>query len=189
TNNYEVTFALMVATAIASIMTGQLYGYSFFTRQLALRGVQIEGHREMSLLRTSRVRDVMRNDHLVIYDQTCLFDMRGQFHESHAPIFVINEEDKLVGAISFDDLADAALSQDINRVTASELMRHTAVVLTPDDDLATAFGRCQVQNEEHIPVVESRQSLRVVGEVRMRDLIQAYNRALLDARAAEQGRS
>ncbi len=185
TSNYEVTFALMVSAAIASILTRQLFGYSFFTWQLAWRGVKIEGHREMNLLRTRKVREVMRTDHLVMHAETCLFDMRTQFHENHAPIFVVDDDDKLVGSISFEDLADAALSMDVNKVTAKEILHPVAVALTPDDDLATAFSRCQVQHEEHIPVVESRQTLKVIGDVRMRDLVQAYNRALLDSRAAD----
>lgn len=66
-------------------------------------------------------------------------------------------------------------------------MRPVAVTLRPGDDLAAALARCRAFQLEHLPVVEGRDSV-LVGEVRMRDLIEAYNLALLEARAHEQGR-
>ena len=73
-------------------------------------------------------------------------------------------------------------------ITAERLVRRSDVVLTPDDDLATALRRCQSRHEQNIPVVRSRDDPEVVGEVRLTDLIRAYNQALLLARAQEHGR-
>ena len=60
-------------------------------------------------------------------------------------------------------------------------------VLEPGENLASALERCRATAIEHIPVVDSRDSRKVLGEVRQSDLIRAYNRALLDARAQERG--
>jgi hypothetical protein len=43
--------------------------------------------------------------------------------------------------------------------------------------------------EGHIPVVDDAEDMHVIGEVRYQDLVLAYNRALLAARAAERGES
>jgi hypothetical protein len=40
-----------------------------------------------------------------------------------------------------------------------------------------------------MPVVNNGTDRRVIGEVRLSDLVLAYNRALLEARAAERGES
>ena len=63
------------------------------------------------------------------------------------------------------------------------------VALVPQDDLETALRLCEVNEEEHVPVVDNAQDMRVIGEVRYQDLVLAYNRALLAARAAERGES
>jgi hypothetical protein len=44
-----------------------------------------------------------------------------------------------------------------------------------------------MNDEEHMRGVDNGQDLHVIGEVRRADLVLAYNRALLDARAAERG--
>lgn len=44
-----------------------------------------------------------------------------------------------------------------------------------------------MNDEEHMPVIEKRMDLHVIGEVRHADLVLAYNRALLEARRVERG--
>jgi CBS domain-containing protein len=68
-------------------------------------------------------------------------------------------------------------------------VHRTPVVLVPQDDLETALRLCEMNDEEHMPVVDNGRDMRVIGEVRYQDLVLAYNRALLAARAAERGES
>jgi Mg/Co/Ni transporter MgtE len=68
-------------------------------------------------------------------------------------------------------------------------VHRTPIALTPDDDLETALRLCEMNDEEHMPVVDDGATLHVIGEVRYQDLVLAYNRALLAARAEECGES
>ncbi len=189
TTDYGITFALMASVAVATLLTRQLYGHSFFTWQLACRGVDVEGHRELALLRTRRVRDVMRDDHVEVPRSAPLEEVKRRFHERHGPIFVVEEDGTLYGAITLEDLVEAEFAPgDGERPRAERLARRLPVVLFPQEDLAAAFRRCHTYQLEHVPVVRSARDFHLVGEVRMRDLIEAYNRALLEARAQEQGR-
>lgn len=187
TSNYAVTFALMASVAVASLLTRQLFGYSFFTWQLARRGIDLAEHRELGLLRHRRVAEVMRDDQVSVLPEDGLATIWARFHERRGPIFVVDARGRLVGRIDFEDLLDAGLDPerpaDLN---AARLMRPVAVTLQPQDDLASAFSRCRAFEIEHLPVVDGRDSV-LVGEVRMRDLIASYNLALLEARAFEQG--
>jgi hypothetical protein len=54
-------------------------------------------------------------------------------------------------------------------------------------DLERALGIAESTQEEHLPVVDRRDGGRIIGVVQRADLIQAYNRALLRARAVERG--
>ncbi len=187
TTDYGITFALMAAVAVASLITRQLYGHSFFTWQLACRGVDVEGHRELALLRGRRVADVMRRDHVEVPRGASLTEVKRRFHERHGPIFVVEADGSLYGAITLEDLVEAEFAAE-EAVPAERLARRLPVVLFPGEDLAAAFRRCRTYQLDHVPVVRSAKDFHLVGEVRMRDLIEAYNRALLEARAQEQGR-
>lgn len=188
TTNYGVTFALMGSVVVASLVTNALWGQSYFHWQLAERGLSLDDSREQGILRQRRVADVLRRDIITVPTTTDLDELKRRFRLSHAPIFVVDEEGRLKGTISIDDLVDAAFAGDApDGITAAELARSSPVVLRASDDLATAFGRCRAREEEHVPVVEDGESQRILGEVRFSDLLRAYNQALLEARAIEHG--
>jgi CIC family chloride channel protein len=182
TANYGVTFAVMVAVAVASVLCRQIHWHSYFTWVLAQRGINL------LLLRTGRVADVMRRQVVTVGLAATLEELKALFRHRHLPIFVIDDNGKLVGAINFDDLADAAFDPaQTEPPTARDLVHRTPVALSPEDDLETALRLCEMNDEEHMPVVDNGRDLHVIGEVRHSDLVLAYNRALLAARAAERG--
>ncbi len=165
----------------------QLHRHSFFTWQLAARGIDLMAGRDQSLLRSGRLGEVMRAEVATVGLETDLEQMKALFRERHLPIFVVDEDGKLYGPIAFEDLADAAFRTDPAPATARDLVHRIPMVLVPEDDLETALRSCETNREEHLPVVEDRDGLKVIGEVRYQDLVLAYNRALLAARAAERG--
>lgn len=51
---FELTgdYTLTIAVSLSSLLTRRFYGHSFFTRQLAGRGIRIEAARDAALLRS-----------------------------------------------------------------------------------------------------------------------------------------
>lgn len=190
TADYGVTFAVMIAVAVASVFCRQLYRHSFFTWQLARRGIDLHTRRDRHLLRATRIAEVMRREVVTVPLAADLERLKTMFRHRHLPIFVVDEQGRLQGAITFEDFAEAVFEPDREAPPiACDLVRRTPDALVPEDDLETALRLCDVNREEHLPVVADRAGQRVVGEVRYQDLVLAYNRALLAARAAERGES
>jgi len=188
THDYGVTFALMVAVAIATLFTMQVHGHSFFTWQLARAGLNLGRALELRLLERRRVAEIMTPEHHSVAASATLEDLKRRFRASHVPIYVRDDAGRLVGEVSFGDLADAAFAPARGaEPTAGDLARPVGLVLYPDDDLASAWRRARHQAEDHIPVVRSPKDRTVLGEVMIRDLMLAYNDALLEARARERG--
>jgi CIC family chloride channel protein len=188
TTDYGVTFALMVAVAVASVTSNQIWPHSFFTWQLAKRGIQL-GRRDQGVLRATRVRTVLRRQVVRVGLEATLEEIKALFVQRHLPIFVVDDDDRLVGTIHFEDLADAAFDPERagQRITARDLVHRIPLALTPDDDLETALRLAETNDEEHMPVVEDGKDMKVIGEVRRADLVLAYNRALLQTRDPERG--
>jgi len=190
TADYGVTFAVMIAVAVASVFCRQLHWHSYFTWQLARRGIDVMARRDRGLLRATRLAEVMRREIVTVSLEADLERLRTMFRHRHLPVFVVDEEGRLYGAITFEDFADAALEPEQERPpTARDLVHRIPEALLPEDDLETALRLCERNQEEHMPVVDNRTDRKVIGEVRYQDLVLAYNRALLAARAAERGES
>ncbi|MDX1541951.1 MAG: chloride channel protein, partial [Geminicoccaceae bacterium] len=185
TTDYGVTFALMAAVAVASVTATQIWPHSFFTWQLSVRGIRL-GRRDQAVLKSTKVRSVLRRQVVRVGLQATLEEMKSLFVQRHLPIFVIDDDDRLVGTIHFEDLADAAFDPERagETITARDLVHRIPLALTPDDDLETALRLAEINDEEHMPVVDDAEAMKVIGEVRLADLVLAYNRALLQTTGA-----
>jgi CIC family chloride channel protein len=190
TTDYGVAFAVMVCVAVASVLCRQVHWHSFFTWQLAQRGIDLQARRDDSLLRARRLSEILRREVVTVGLDADLEQLKAAFRHRHLPIFVVDEQQRLYGSIAFEDLADAAFEPNRTApVSARDLVHRTPVALVPQDNLETALRLCEANCEEHLPVVNNGTERKVIGEVRRSDLVLAYNQALLEARAAERGES
>lgn len=189
TGDYQITIAVMIATAIATLVVQQVYGRSFFHRQLERRGIELGGGHDLGLLRSLQVGDVMSPRFDAVRGDCAMGELRHRLeHAPYGELFVLDEAGRLLGVLTYADLHRAVAElDDAAAANALDVARRNPPVLVADDDLARALEVMQSEHEEHVPVVADRDSLIVVGFLHDRDAVHAYNRALLQARQEEQG--
>jgi len=184
TENYALTIAVMVATALASLITSYIYGHSFFTWQLESRGISLEGTREQRLLQSIRVGEIMRQDYVAVDPADPLARVRSQLIRSHfGTIFVVDRDGVLHGTITLSDLADSAFDTSMDSLLNAQDVCHLhPLAVDADDDLGRAFGLMESGGEDHVPVVESHESMKLIGILHQRDVMHAHSRVILGAR-------
>ncbi len=190
TADYQVTVALMVATAIASLITNYWFGKSFFYAQLAERGLDLSGGRARHILCRRRVGELISDRFEFVDRNATLGDLRRLLQSRpHANFVVVDEDRHLVGVIGFSEINEMALDPEFKTpVRAGEMARPVAVVLKAGDSLEEALRQLEASGEEFLPVIDDEQSRKVVGILRQADVLLAYNHALLEAQAEESGR-
>ena len=106
----------------------------------------------------------------------------------HGELFVVDEKGALTGTITLEDLADGAFDHSIDDVVkARDVARLHPPVLEAEVSLEDALRMMQDTGEEHVAVVENRDSMKLVGFIHEIDVMFVYNRALLEARREERG--
>ena len=187
TGDYELTIGVMIATVIASQISLNALGFSFFSWQLNQRGISLKGGREAAVLRSRLVRDVMKDDLLAIGPGESLVQIRLKLLESsYGELFVIGDDNVLVGTITLRDLSQNAFEHDKDDVlTAGDIARKKPPTACVSDTLETAVTLMEQCSEEHIAVVESKDNNRLVGVLHERDVLAAYHRAVLETRPSE----
>ena len=183
TTSYSLTIAVMIATAISSLVTHQVLGRSFFTWQLRARGIDVSREKETHLLRATRLHEIMSHDVVLVRHDASVASVRDRLRRSsQGAAFVVDENDRLYGTLSFDDLnGDQAHAAK----TARAVAQTDFDVLTVDDSLEDAIDVLNTQFADCLPVVDSEKNLRVVGAIHQRDATLAQNRLRL---RAHQGR-
>jgi CIC family chloride channel protein len=189
TGDYAITIAVMIATVVASLITQQVFGHSFFTWQLAGRGLDLKGGRSQNLLRSIRVEAVMKPDYDSVSPPALMIEVRDALQKSRCgEIFVVDDAGALHGTITLADLFDTAFDTELDAViNAEDVARRNPPVLTPEDTLDEAMSVMDAVDEEHIAVVRDKKDMIVAGFVHQLDVVKTYNQAVLEARAEEQG--
>jgi len=189
TSNYALTLGVMIAVVVASEITHIFFGRSFFTVQLERRGINIKEGVETEIMRSVRVGRVITNDGETVNWGVSLGELRTSLQKSIVgEIFVLRGDDELYGTVTLADLSEAAFDHDVDDlINAGDVARLHPPVLTPDDDLETALALMRDTGEEHIAVVNDTETMKFRGCVHHRDVMGAYNRALLELRHEEHG--
>lgn len=187
TGDYAVTLAVMVAVVVSTVITRQVTGHSHFTFQLARRGIDLKAGFEAALLRGIRVRDVMDPACVTVGAGVRLPEIRARLVQSRVgEVFVVRGDGTLLGTITLQDLSEMAFDAACDDLlTASDVARLNPPALAVNADLETALETMRNADEEHIAVVDSTDTRVLRGCVHERDVIAAYNRALVRSRREE----
>jgi CIC family chloride channel protein len=89
---------------------------------------------------------------------------------------VMNDKGELSGIFSINDFRGILFESDISDpVTMKDLAQTKVVVTNPTEDLNEVLKKVTVRNLRQIPVVEERNSKRLLGMLDRRDIILFYN--------------
>lgn len=182
TGDYQLTMAVMLGTVIASVITSQWHGSSFFRTSLMRRGVDVSGRVEVDLLQTQRVDSLMSTHFSWVGLDTGLADLRLYLRTApYGELFVLTDDGRLFGTIVLTDLDEEAAFDHIldDLVIAADVARRHPPMLEAGDNLQDAITLMETVREEHIPVVDNRRDRRLVGFVHEKDVMLAYSRALV----------
>jgi CIC family chloride channel protein len=187
TGNFAIAIAVMVAVVISSVLTQIVLGESLFSWQLARNGVSLKAGREMGLLQQIRVRDVMKADHVALRPDAGFDTVIQALHGARfGEVFLVDEDGRLTGVVTLLDVMPDD-ETDRSALVAADLARPDPPVLEAGDTLDTAMELMDQAGESHIAVVDRGEARRLVGFVHEHDVMLAYHRAILRARAEERG--
>jgi CIC family chloride channel protein len=189
TGDYALTVAVMVASVLATVVMDQFQGGTFFQWQLKCRGLSTRWGREVNLLRTIKVADVMKREYETVPLTEGLTAVREKLiNAPYSELFVIDDQGKLHGTITLTDLRHAAFDPKLgDEVIAGQVARSKPPVLYRTDNIEKAIKLMEQTGEEHLPVLNSPEERQIIGFVHEKDAMMAYNNALLELQSEERG--
>jgi CIC family chloride channel protein len=93
---------------------------------------------------------------------------------------VINDQNKLIGIVSFNDYNEAIFDEHLkDLVVAKDIASTELVTVSLDENLYTALEKISLKDFAVLPVVSALDPSRLEGVISRRDIIGAYNKAVL----------
>ena len=176
TGNFPITIAALIASAIASAIVREFFGYSFATWRFHLRGEAIRGPHDVGWMHDLAVRKLMRADVKTTPATCTVAQARVQFPLGSLKNFAVVETgDRYVGMVTLDDLFTTLLDATMP-VTA--LMRHGDTLLFPWMTVRQALDVFETAESDALIVVDHPATRHIVGVLSESNALRSYGREL-----------
>ncbi len=161
TGNLWLTTAVLVAVIISTQITRELFGYSFATWRMHLRGETIRSAADVGWIRDLTVRSLMRPDVATVNAGMPIEEFRGTFPlGSKTQVVAVDGSGRYVGLA----LVAEAHAPDIDPAEAvATILHHRDVVLHPAMNIQQAIAVFDAAEAESLAVVETDGERRPVG--------------------------
>ena len=181
TGSYEIILPLMFSCIIATIASGQMMKDSIYTLKLVRRGVDIREGKEINVLKSMQVKEVMNPDVETVAEDWSLDRMSDKISKSKYNSFpVLNSKNELIGILSFNDYSEAIYNEDLRHiVVVKDLATADVVTVTSNDNLYTALEKISRNDYSTLPVISPDDPAKLVGVISRRDVIGNYEKAVL----------
>jgi CIC family chloride channel protein len=153
TGDLWLTTVVLAAVMISTQITRELFGYSFATWRLHLRGETIRSAADVGWLRDLTVRRLMRPDMVTVNADMGIAEFRAKFPPgSKTQVVAEDEAGRYAGLV----LVAEAHAPDIDTTkTLRSILHHQLVVLHPGMNIREAISAFDVAEAESLAVVET----------------------------------
>ncbi|HKI78601.1 MAG TPA: chloride channel protein [Ignavibacteriaceae bacterium] len=181
TNDYRIILPLMITCIISMIISSRLSRESIYTLKLLLRNISIKEGTETNVMESVFVKDVYTKDFSTINVTDNFTQVINKMLKGRGPDFPVTDEQyNITGMISLNDLKEYLYDKDSlqNLLIAGDIANMEFQKIALDDNCKTALDILTINDNEGLPVVESKDSRRVIGMLWRKDIQDAYQKAI-----------
>jgi CIC family chloride channel protein len=180
TGDYKIILPLMIACIISSLASGQLLKDSIYTLKLARRGINIRSGKEVNVLKSIPVSEVMNPEVETIPQNISLGGLAEKIYRSKYKSFpIVDQEGRLTGIVTHSDYREVVFDENLkDLVVVKEVATPKVVTVSIDENLHDAMEKITSRDFSLLPVVSNRDPSQLLGVLTRRDIISAYNRAI-----------
>jgi CIC family chloride channel protein len=155
TRNLELTAGVLASCIVTSVVVRALFGHSFSTWRLHLRGETIRGANDVGWLRSLTVERLMRSDPAIVPEDMTI----GECRRSHPlgssqAVFLVNLSDEYAGIVLLADLFSSELDEETETRTVKDLAKYTGMSLLPAMNVKVAINCFDQAEAEILAVVD-----------------------------------
>lgn len=182
TGDSSIIIPIMLSSIIGTVVSARLSHDSIDTVDFSREGIDISEGRETAIMRSIKVGRVMNEDVDFISEYANVDQLLHIFSQAGDSFYfpVINETGTMTGIVSLQDVKNILHDETLRcSATVGQVCARKIVFITAEDTLYSAITLFDRKGFDEIPVVESAESLWVVGMLKRRDVINAYNAEVL----------
>ena len=176
TNDYRIILPLMFSVAVSLLISQRIQKDSVYAFGLARDGIRLDRGRDVEVLQTVTVQEIMDHNPDVMQLSTSLEEAHHTLDRTrHHGMPVVDSAGRLVGILTMQDL-ERGLSSGFK--TAGDACVRDLEVAYPDEPVSLALERMSRKDLGRLPVVSHLDPTKLEGILTRADVIHAYDIAL-----------
>ncbi len=179
TGDYRIILPVMFAAGLSLLVARWLQPHSVYEYGLALKGIRLERGRDVEVLESITVGEVMRSNLPTLSQDATLATAAEMFTTTHHHgLPVVDAQGNLVGIFTVSDLERAEALDTAEPAKIGAVCTRDLVVAYPEESIGSALRRMSVRDIGRLPVVAQDNPRHLLGMLRRNDLVRAYDLAL-----------
>jgi len=175
TGDLAISAAVLVAAAISAFLVRELFGFSFSTWRLHLRGESIRSAHDVGRVRNLTVSTMMRADIRTVLNRTTLGEFRAAYPlGSTERAVAVDKAGRYVGMMLVADAYQPQAEARSGDGSIEPLLRYPDRFLLPGLNVADAAKLFQKAESEELAVVDNLGNRKVVGLLTEQYLLRRY---------------
>ena len=181
TGDYKIILPLMITCVISRLIAGRLSKESIYTFKLIRRGVDIRAGREVNVLKSISVKEVMNPQVETILESLTLKEFTEKISQTKYTSFpVVNDKGQLTGLLSFLDYNTAVFNEDLqDLVVIKDLASTDVITISVDENVFNALEKITLKDFSILPVVATNDHSKLLGILTRKDILDAYDRTVI----------
>lgn len=181
TGDYQIILPLMLATVVGTLVARMISSESIYTLKLTRRGIHLQEGKDIDVMQAISVGEAMSTDVDVVPPTMSLPELSLEFERTHHHGFPVVEEDGgLVGIVTLQDAERAVEAGDLEGKTVADIATTNSLLIAYDDEpMWSALKKLGVRDVGRLPVVKREDERHLIGVIRRKDIIRAYNLAII----------
>jgi CIC family chloride channel protein len=172
TGNLWLTTAVLIAVIVSTQTTRELFGYSFATWRLHLRGETIRSAADVGWIRDLTVRSMMRADMTTVNADLSIAQFRETFPlGSKTQVIAIDGDERYAGIVL---VADAHAPENKPDDTLRQILRSRGFTLLPNWNVQEAVAAFDRAEAETLAVLDTLDRGRVIGVLTEAHVLRRY---------------
>jgi CIC family chloride channel protein len=186
TDDYYLILPLMLGVVTSTVVAAKIRYPTIYTESLLRRGIDVDAIASATTLELTSVSSVMSSDLPTISFTEPMNQIVDRLTEGESSLLVMNAQNKLLGVLTFTDLKETVHERVFDvPIIAEDLVRRMPITIAPDATLSEAMTLFALHHISTLPVVNDDEPGVVIGVLRRRDVIAAYDEAMR-SRASDQ---
>jgi chloride channel protein, CIC family len=181
TGNYKIILPLMITCIVSSLTVQRFLKESIYTLKLVRRGIDIREGREVNILKSIKVKDIMNRSVETVPNRMGMGQFSYVVSKSKFNSFpVIDDKGQLSGILSYNDYSKAIFDEDLkDLIIVKDIATKDVVSVTTEDNLYQALEKITLKDFSIMPVVSPLDPLKLEGVLTRRDIVGAYDKAII----------